>query len=177
MKSRMMQVLSVLAAAALLTAPRGEAQDQDSNVALTRHNLSASGPVAIKTGGQANVCAYCHTPHSASPLAPLWNRPDPGTYYQTYDSSTLAADVGQPTGASRLCLSCHDGTIALTQTINALNSPGSTNVFLASGDAGFIGTDLSDDHPISFVYDSSLSIRKTNLRDPATLPAQLALDH
>ena len=148
-----------------------------SNVAATKHNLNASGPGQVKVGGGRNVCSFCHTPHAANPIAPLWNRHDPGIYYQTYDSSTLVANVGQPTGASRLCLSCHDGTIALAQTFNSLNTPGGTEVFLATGDRGYLGTDLSDDHPISFVYSSSLALQKGELRDPATLPTQLPLDH
>jgi predicted CXXCH cytochrome family protein len=39
-----------------------------------------------------------------------------------------------------------------------------------------LGTDLSDDHPISFVYDTALAIRDGQLADPATLPKSLPLD-
>ncbi|MBI1336894.1 MAG: hypothetical protein GC164_08020 [Phycisphaera sp.] len=149
---------------------------QGSNIAETKHNLAASGPGSVKTSGSANSCAFCHTPHAASPIAPLWNREDPGTYYQTYESSTLVASVGQPTGSSRLCLSCHDGTIALAQTLNPLNSPGHTQVYLAPGDAGYLGTDLSDDHPISFEYTSALATEKGQLKDPNALPTELPLE-
>ena len=79
-----------------------------SGVATTKHNLSASGPGQIKVAGETEICKFCHTPHSANPIAPLWNRDDPGAYYQTYESSTLTASVDQPSGSSRLCLSCHD---------------------------------------------------------------------
>ncbi|MEZ6190456.1 MAG: cytochrome c3 family protein [Phycisphaerales bacterium] len=153
------------------------AQNHGTDVASTRHNLSATGPGPVRVEGSAGVCRFCHTPHSANPIAPLWNRDDPGTYYQTYESTTLVADVGQPTGSSRLCLSCHDGTIALTQTYNPRNAPGGSTVFITSADRGFIGTDLGDDHPISFTYDSGLAMLKGNLRDPSTLPPQLPLDH
>jgi len=146
-----------------------------SNVAATKHNLTASGPGPVKTTVRAEVCVFCHTPHAASPQAPLWNRQDPGTWYQTYDSSTLVADVDQPTGSSRLCLSCHDGTIALNQTYNAKNAPGGS-VYLSAQDRGYIGTDLSDDHPISFRYDSGLAAEQGELRDPAALPDALPLD-
>lgn len=88
------------------------AQTGGSNVAATKHNLTSSGPGPIRIAGAASVCIFCHTPHAANPIAPLWNRHDPGTYYQTYESTTLVARVGQPTGSSRLCLSCHDGTVA-----------------------------------------------------------------
>lgn len=168
-----------LAAAMMLTAlpaPLLAQQGQGSEVAMTRHNLTASGPGPIKTTFAGESCIFCHTPHAANPIAPLWNRNDPGTFYLTYESSTLVADVGQPTGSSRLCLSCHDGTIALGQVYNSKNVGGGS-IYISSSDRGFIGTDLRDDHPISFTYDSSLAVRKGEMRDPATLPASLPLDH
>jgi predicted CXXCH cytochrome family protein len=147
-----------------------------SQVAQTRHNLTTTGPGAVKVGGVADVCVFCHTPHASNPIAPLWNREDPGTWYQTYESSTMVAVVGQPTGSSRLCLSCHDGTIALTQTWNPNNASGGQTVYISAGDRGYIGTDLSDDHPISFVYDTSLATRRGELVDPSSLPVALPLD-
>jgi predicted CXXCH cytochrome family protein len=152
------------------------AQDGASRVAQTRHNLTAGGPGTVKTGAGGEVCRFCHTPHAANPIAPLWNRDNPGTYYQTYESTTLEADVGQPTGSSRLCLSCHDGTIALSQTYNQRNAPAGGTVFISQADRGYIGTDLSDDHPISFVYDAGLAMRQGELRQPGELPLQLPLD-
>jgi predicted CXXCH cytochrome family protein len=145
------------------------------SVVQTKHNLSASGPGPIRVAGTQGVCIFCHTPHAANPIGPLWNRRDPGTYYQVYRSSTLTATVGQPTGTSRMCLSCHDGTIALTQTYNSNNAlPGS--VYITPQDRGYIGTDLTDDHPISFTYDSALAAKNTQLRDPASIPKALELD-
>ena len=84
------------------------------------------------------------------------NRSVPAGAYVIYRSSSLRANVGQPTWTSKLCLSCHDGTIALGSVLSRPSPitfagggdripPGSTN----------LGTDLSDDHPISFVYPSS----------------------
>ncbi len=149
---------------------------RSTNVAATKHNLTASGPGAVKVGGQGEVCLFCHTPHAATPSSPLWNREDPGTFYQTYDSSTLKATVGQPSGSSRLCLSCHDGTIGLAQTFNPNNAGGNT-VYIAATDRGYIGTDLRDDHPISFAYDNNLAAAKGELRQPSSLPPSLPLDH
>jgi len=164
--------LLVLAAAGLSAAT---VLAQASNVAQTKHNLSASGPGPVRVAGTQGVCIFCHTPHAANPIGPLWNRADPGTYYQVYRSSTLQATVGQPTGTSRMCLSCHDGTIALAQTYNSNNALGSA-VYITPQDRGYIGTDLTDDHPISFTFDSALAAKNTQLRDPATIPAALQLD-
>ncbi len=127
------------------------------------HDLSAAA------GGGA--CSFCHTPHGALPGTPLWSRKLSTAVYKIYESSSLEAKVGQPTGASKLCLSCHDGTVALTETITG--APGST--YLPPGSAN-LGTDLSDDHPISFVYSSGLSARDPQLRPPFALPEVLELD-
>ena len=65
------------------------------------------------------ICIVCHTPHNAVTLpdAPLWNHQLSAianyTLYDNTVSGTFNATTGQPNGASKLCLSCHDGTIAL----------------------------------------------------------------
>ncbi len=175
--ARRYEALAALLSVALVMAVAAVAfaQDRGSNVAATRHNLTAGGPGPVRVGGGGEPCQYCHTPHAASPRAPLWNREDPGTYYEPYASTTLVAEVGQPTGSSRLCLSCHDGTIALDQTLNS-NKGGGT-IHLSAQDRGYLGTDLRDDHPISFIYDGALAAQKPGLRDPAHLPPHLPLDH
>ena len=165
--------LVVVCACAAVAAPL-RAQS-GTGVAATKHNLSASGPGPIKVPGETEICKFCHTPHAANPVAPLWNRADSGEYYETYTSETLKAAVGQPTGSSRLCLSCHDGTIALTETYNkARPIPGS--ITISPEDTGHIGTTLSDDHPVSFVYDAGLAGAKGQLRSPSALPPALPLD-
>lgn len=167
--------VAILGALALVISS-AVAQTGGSNVSATKHNLTASGPGTVKTRVAAEACIFCHTPHAANPIAPLWNRSDPGTYYQTYESTTLVAQVGQPTGSSRLCLSCHDGTIALTQTYNPRQAFPGGAIYISAADRGYLGTDLSDDHPISFIYDSAIAVAKGQLRDPATLPHELPLD-
>jgi predicted CXXCH cytochrome family protein len=68
-------------------------------------------------------------------------------------------------------LSCHDGTVALS---HAASSAGK-RVFIAPGSAN-LGTDLSDDHPISFVYSQELSTKDVQIRPPLGLSPQLRLD-
>jgi len=128
------------------------------------HDLSAV------TGG--GTCSFCHTPHGALVGTPLWSHKLSTAVYRIYQSSSLEADVGQPTGSSKLCLSCHDGTVALTETITG-GASGST--YIAPGSAN-LGTDLSDDHPISFVYSTGLSARDSQVRVPFSLPDPLQLD-
>ncbi len=42
-------------------------------VADTVHNLSVTGPGAIKSPTETQICVFCHSPHNANPNAPLWN--------------------------------------------------------------------------------------------------------
>ncbi len=139
-------------------------------VEKTVHNLAAPG--LTKEGGTVNPCYFCHTPHSATAPRALWNRSVPGVTYKLYESSTLKARLNQPTGASRLCLSCHDGTIALDERPEKARSK---QVGVLRGRAS-LGTNLSDDHPISFTYDSALSTTRGELADPAILPSSTKLD-
>ena len=61
-----------------------------------------------------NPCLFCHTPHGALPQTPSWSHKLSDAVYTIYQSSSLEAKVGQPTGSSKLCLSCHDGSVAAT---------------------------------------------------------------
>lgn len=135
----------------------------------TLHNLSTSGTGTFKSLNIDQVCVFCHTPHNATPEPPLWNRQMSGQTYIQYGSTTLQAAPGQPTGKSRLCLACHDGTVAL----GAITNPPTgvvndmTSTFLTG--RALLGTDLRDDHPISFVYDSALQLADGELANPATI--------
>lgn len=139
------------------------------SVIQSPHNLSASGPGLLKSLNTRQVCVFCHAPHSVSPNSPLWNRADTGQTYTQYSSSTLSADPGQPSGSSRLCLACHDGTVAL-ERMNTLPA-GVSDVALSKRVEGRsnLGTDLADDHPISFAYDSTLASRNPDLAHPSTV--------
>lgn len=146
-------------------------------LASSKHNLSVSGPGTVKAASETQNCIFCHAPHNASPIAPLWNRNNPGTSYTPYTSSTSVARPGQPTGASLQCLSCHDGTIALGDVLSR-----STRIGMAGGvttmPAGNskLGSDLSDDHPISFAYTATLAATRGELANPSTLTGKVKLD-
>jgi len=148
------------------------------SIVNSKHNLSTSGPGTIKAVTESEVCIFCHAPHNTTPQAPLWNRDSSGVTYSTYNSSTAKAAIGQPTGASKLCLSCHDGTVALGMVHNrptAIPMQGGVTV-LPSGPSR-LGTDLADDHPVSFTYDSGLAAANGQLKDPNTLIGAVRLDH
>ncbi len=155
----------------VLLTTSGVAEDR---LADTVHNLSMSGPGEIRETGVTELCVFCHTPHNAQSQRGLWNRELPGSNYNTYQSSTSEALIDQPTGASRLCLSCHDGMLALGNLRVAART-GRASLGALRGRAA-LGTNLADDHPVSFVYDNSLASRRRELAMPATLPHSLRLD-
>ncbi|MDH4175517.1 MAG: hypothetical protein OEV97_17435, partial [Betaproteobacteria bacterium] len=160
--------------------------------------LSASGGGGVggvRAVSESQVCAFCHTPHAATPgVTPLWNRKLSDATYTVYTSSSLDANaiqgsLDQPGGSSKLCLSCHDGTLAIGN-VNVLNGLGSgveqgtvTIPMTGTGTGGVmppgqgvatgytrnVGVDLTNDHPISLTYTSALAARDGELRavDPA----------
>jgi predicted CXXCH cytochrome family protein len=164
-----------LAIAFLLTPGLGRANSVVNSV----HNLSATGPGTVKAVSETDTCIFCHTVHKTTGDTPLWNHTmSLVTNYTVYSSPTMKAVVGQPDGSSRLCLSCHDGTVALGMVNNrttTIQMQGGVTT-MPSGSAN-LGTDLSGDHPISFVYDQNLSQQDPRVKDPATLDKKIRLDH
>ena len=152
----------------------------------TNHNLSISGPGSVKAVSESQICVFCHTPHAAEniPAAPLWNRKLSAATYTPYTSSSMDANATElanaPGGASKLCLSCHDGTLAIG-SVNVLNGQAPASIVMngtaagggmppGSGEfTGFtrnLGVNLTNDHPISFTYDSVLAGNDGELRVP-----------
>lgn len=148
------------------------------DITNTLHNLSISGPGTVKSTVEERICIFCHTPHKASRDVPgLWNRSDSTVNYIPYQSSTLYATVGQPSGSSKLCLSCHDGSIALGALLSIpAEVPFEGGIRFMPPGRTLIGTDLSNDHPVSFVFDTQLAGDNTQLIDPGTLTNEVRLD-
>ena len=165
----------------------GVQAELESNVSMTKHNLSILGPGSVKAGFEDEVCVFCHTPHGATnePGAPLWNKTLSEETYTTYLSSSIDADLvnnqlAQPAGSSKLCLSCHDGTLAvgavnvkggqtgITFNMSGVNPDGTmpAGAGSATGFTRDLGTDLSNDHPVSVTYDDALANRDGELRVP-----------
>ena len=148
------------------------AGDAAAGIGNSRHNLGSLGEHIVTTGGTSEICVFCHTPHhtnTTNSLKPLWNRGAVGTYtaYGTTLGGTAIAngDIGS---TSLACLSCHDG---ITTFDNLVNTPGKAGVVAGGSDRGWefndvgvvisdfmtssrlnIGQDLSNDHPVSVVY-------------------------
>ncbi len=179
-------MVSVLFAILLVAHVSPSSAARPADVISTKHNLSSGAGNALKSTNEDEVCVFCHTPHGAStqPGAPLWNKALSGETYTPYQSNSLdATDVDQPSGKTRLCLSCHDGTLGIASMSNEPGSgadTGTTNMQGVAGDGsiaagsgsttGFtrdLGIDLSNDHPVSFTYDDTLASTDGELRLPS----------
>lgn len=153
---KLLKFLGVLSLIILTAAVMANAQ----SIVGSAHDFSGE---SWNTTGE--ICIVCHTPHHANTTvtdAPLWNHEVTQATFTPYSSATLDASVGQPEGVSKLCLSCHDGTVAVD------NFGGQTNGTEYVTGEDLIGTDLSDDHPISFTYDAALASADGGLYDPTT---------
>ena len=168
--------------AALATVLAFIAVPASAGIANTKHNLSPSSAAGNNkaTVGTDELCVYCHTPHAADTTAPvpLWNKAlgSLGGYttYATLNSGSINGQILPVGSISLACLSCHDGTQAMD---NIINAPGSGGYDVTGGGAGglgytwagtrvnaagnlintptslaMLGKDLSNDHPIGIHY-------------------------
>lgn len=177
--------VAVACLAMVLLAGASANAERVSDIRNTKHNLSVSSSGNVKATAEDQVCAFCHTPHHAQalPKAPLWNRNASGATYTPYTSNSINANdiAATPGGSSKLCLSCHDGTIAIG-SVNVLEGAFNVSIDMQGTGAGGVmpdgagmstgftrrlGFDLTNDHPISFTYDSALASADGELRDPA----------
>jgi predicted CXXCH cytochrome family protein len=133
-------------------------------IAGSVHDLNTYTGISLP---DAQTCVACHVPHDGDTTqaeAPLWNHDLTTANHAFYGagSGTLnATDVAAPSGVSLLCLSCHDGTVALDAFGGSTTGP----TFL-TGNA-LVGTDLSNDHPVSFTYDDALAGQDGALETPS----------
>jgi hypothetical protein len=139
-----MKLSNTLVGTLALAALTGAAQAQITNSA---HDFSSYA----WSGGE--ICRPCHTPHFANVAAGrLWNHAlSTATYTMFEGEEGTSADLDRE---SRLCMGCHDGTVALD------SFGGTTGTNYIPGGAN-IGTDLRNDHPIGkdAVYPTTPSTR------------------
>jgi len=170
-------------------------------VANTVHDLSAFGGTATITMYRHDtdeICVFCHTPHGAnSTVSLLWNRAsNPATgYYTMYTGNTPwtnAIDAGRTLNQeSLLCMSCHDGSLALSTVLNTPHTDQAQPISFFTGDSTSLkladrvvrpgpqigdalaanGTsnqgvtnELSDDHPVSMPYMATAGVEEYGYR-------------
>jgi predicted CXXCH cytochrome family protein len=163
----------MLLVTAVLAASSASGQGKPGDVVGSKHDLSVGGGAASRATTESQPCVFCHTPHNSSPAKQLWNHAPSAATYSTYGSSSYQSgttpgtfntfpgtSAPQPSGSAKLCLSCHDGTIAVNATLNNGTIAMAGNTFIPA--TASLGTDLSNDHPVSFARNLSA----TELVDP-----------
>lgn len=167
---------------------------------------SATGKGALYNAGTFadpsldRVCIYCHAPHHTITTAeaaaadityyPLWNHDITTTAswtpYQNTDPANpvipnsiqhqLNATLGDPGSISRLCLSCHDASVAVSSYGNfdggASTSKHTGNVLITAtlgGRYGIgVGGNLQNHHPIGFDY-ADVVLADDEIKDPSSV--------
>jgi predicted CXXCH cytochrome family protein len=174
------RLLKLVAVSALMFGAAGISQQAVAGIANTKHNLGSTGVAGNnKVSDTGEICVFCHTPHAADTTAPapLWNKNLSSiaagfTTYSTASSSTIDGEVLAVGSVSIACLSCHDGSQAMD---NIINAPGSGGYDTTGGGANglaytwsgssvnaqgimqnttvaMLGKDLTNDHPIGIQY-------------------------
>jgi hypothetical protein len=161
MKRINLAVLGV-AAVALLALPVTSRAAINKGIEGSLHDFSTNSSWNTRKG----VCSACHSAHNtdANQIAPLWNHATSTGPFTPYNSPTFNAGPHQPSGASLACLSCHDGTVAINQSISGSISGTNGPIYIDAG--ATISADLHTTHPISFTYDSALAAADGGVEDP-----------
>ncbi len=116
------------------------------------------------------LCRVCHVPHDHGRTLAiqtgietsglLWNHKLSSVVYTLYSSPSLTGAIGQPTGTAKMCLGCHDGTIALGAMDSKAALPVTATV-IQDIDTDYqvhgalMTPSLQGTHPISITYDVS----------------------
>lgn len=169
---RTTKLLYATAALALLVAPAVLANGSGNGIVGSPHDFSSEA-----WNFRAELCRVCHVPHDhgrdTGLVGLLWNHALPNHAYTMYSSDTLDGAIdAEPTGVSKMCLGCHDGTVALDEFDKNIGTPGT--VFIQDDHPGFRipnvpgaeGTDLRATHPLSIVYDENTDSGLNPQTDP-----------
>jgi predicted CXXCH cytochrome family protein len=144
--------------------------DRVSDLLASSHNFAPGGPGPVRSSDN-RPCVFCHVAHGGySVTGYLWNHRTSTAAYLPYESARLdAKDANPAAGVSKLCLSCHDGTVALGETVAARTI--SISGVMSRG--AVLGRDLGRHHPLGIrpVDDGQifpgLALTPAKSRDPA----------
>lgn len=157
-------------AAALLLALLAPGAVSAQTIRNTAHDLSASSGATVRST-DAELCKFCHTPHGSNGRV-LWNHaPSAWAGGYTWGGQTATvAGTPLPTTvkpSSKVCLGCHDGTVAIGELSNAGGGPGVVPVpdvavpnhtvtggKMVTGNVNLVGAggSLAGSHPVSIPY-------------------------
>ncbi|MBI4849983.1 MAG: hypothetical protein HY808_15650 [Nitrospirae bacterium] len=159
-----MKKIIILALAVLLTAGVASmalANGLGMGIAGSPHDFSTD-----VWNARQEICRVCHVPHDHQLATQyylnglLWNHGVSSATYTMYNnawsSSINGVSSAQPDGTAKLCLGCHDGTVA----IDTFDKYAGGTIFIGGYNAGYkipgfldgTNLDLRGTHPISITY-------------------------
>jgi|SRR3989344_4352626 len=160
-----MKTLNCLIAALLI----GFAAIAQAEVQGSKHDFTSTGSGPITT--QTELCSACHVPHNPKVNVPLWSHELTVKQFELYNENAeyaggnSAAYDSSPTNLtgekSRLCLSCHDGTVAVV---------GVTFITDVNRLIGNTADTLMSSHPVAVNYNTVKTTAPTKFRDIAADP-------
>jgi len=164
----MKKLVSLLAVATLYAGTAYAGQPAATGITDSIHDMNIYVGATPDEFGRS--CVFCHTPHNAQPIdplnpVPLWNHQWTTAdfslgVYQWATPKNFPLTIDDPLiGPTRLCMSCHDGTVAIDQHGPSRAFAGT--MFLTGDAAVGRNADLTDDHPIGFSYGQALTERNT----------------
>jgi predicted CXXCH cytochrome family protein len=165
------KIAVILAVCAALAVAGGTLFAQGKAAMVTgKHDLRA-------TGNTGDYCKTCHVAHASSStnLGLLWNHTLSTATYSVWNTQDMpdykggATTVLSSSGSSSLCLSCHDGTVGRNVLISNGNTADGAFEAGALGGNDNLGTDLRNDHPVGFVYNTSYTANTTGYAVPANV--------
>lgn len=122
-------------------------------VSGTKHDFTTLG-----TTGSGHLCFTCHYPHKTPAQSQLmWNHQLSGNNFGWSDATTTSGGTTYPTninswsGSTKLCLSCHDGTVAVGDVMNGTDwdltifVTGNRQIATSTGD-------MRGNHPVAVPY-------------------------
>jgi predicted CXXCH cytochrome family protein len=188
MEEKMKKVLFIILALCLISTI------SYAQIADTVHDLSSGSAATfndanLQSTNVNEICVFCHTPHQPATIFidPLWNHTlSAETSYGVYDSPTMdadtlavgaIADVAGTGSTSDLCMSCHDGTVAVGSLYNdpSAGVPDNSTDMIGAANSAYIGNDLTNDHPVNFTFANELYVADGGLNDPAGAGIQALL--
>jgi hypothetical protein len=130
------------------------------------HDFSGADGTGSGDAATTGACTFCHTPHRALQSKLLWNHNLSSNTFSWSDSTETVGGTPMPTiqstwtGPTKLCLSCHDGSVAIGDIAwfneqSFTGAPIATTPSKHNGDKYQIATaagDLKGNHPVAFPY-------------------------
>ena len=168
---KIIKPIILIAGLAIALGSTANAQGSGAGIVGSPHdftdNVGMASGLEVGVGGwnaREEVCRVCHVPHDHNRAQAygdaglLWNHALSTATYTLYTSDTMDVTATQPTGFSKMCLGCHDGTVG----VDTFDRYTGGTVFIGDYNDGFqvpgalfAGT-LANTHPISIVYDPAL---------------------